>query len=461
MSNEETRARCEALTQAGDPCKNYALVDSVYCQVHAKMAVEQVGLAGDLAQREGGSVRDLPQQEEGSVGDLAQQGVAQREGGGVEQEGSVGDLAQQEIAQREAQESSDEQVREQLIAELDELTERVQATTPDYQPPPFSPNRFVALVEELLKKLPADVQLDVLDKFSSALRKDLLDMELVKGAWYMINHTVEYNVDVVKRRFTGEYDVDEWGLDWEFLDAVLPFFNFLYKIYWRVDATGLDNIPVQGRALLVANHSGQLPWDGMMVGTAVLTGHPAQRLVRTLYGSVVPTVPFLSAWATRLGQTLASVENGTMLLELDELVAVFPEGYKGAGKPFKDRYNLARFGRGGFVRMALDTGAPIIPVSVVGAEETNISLAKLPIGSSTSSIPYLPITLTFPWLGLLGFWPLPTKWYIDFGEPIPMETYGLDASRNLVLVSQLTDHVRNVVQDMVHERLAQRRSIFF
>ena len=364
-------------------------------------------------------------------------------------------------AKRIRPEIADDQVRDQLIAELDELTERVQAASPDYQPPPFSAKRFIAVIEELLKRLPVDVQLDALDKLRGALRKDLLDMELIKGAWYMINHTVEYNADVVKRRFSGEYDVDEWGLDWEFLDAVLPFFNFMYKIYWRVDTTGLDNIPMDGRALLVANHSGQLPWDGMMVGTAVLTEHPAQRLVRTLYDAVVPTIPYASAWATRLGQALATVENGTRLLEQDEVVAVFPEGYKGAGKPFKDRYNLARFGRGGFIRMALDTGAPIIPVSVVGAEETSISLAKLPIGSSTSSIPYLPITTTFPWLGLLGFWPLPTKWYIDFGEPIPIESYGPDASTNLVLVSQLTDHVRNVVQDMVHERLAQRRSVFF
>ena len=420
MNNEEARARCQALTQAGEPCKNYALAGSDYCRVHAKMVVEQ-----------------------------------------AEEVGSVGDLAQHVEQQTVEVQLSDEVVREQLISELDELTERVQATAPDYQPPPFSPQRFVALIEQLLQKLPVDVQLDALDKLRGALSKDLLDMELIKGAWYMINHTVEYNADVVKRRFTGEYDVDEWGLDWEFLDAVLPFFSFLYKIYWRVEAAGLENVPMTGRTLLVANHSGQLPWDGMMVGTAVLTEHPAQRLVRTLYGSVVPTLPYLSAWATRLGQTLATVENGTRLLEQDEVVAVFPEGYKGAGKPFKDRYSLARFGRGGFVKMALDTGAPIIPVSVVGAEETNITLAKLPVGSSTSSIPYLPITTTFPWLGLLGFWPLPTKWYIDFGEPITLDAYGPDASLNLVLVSQLTDHVRNVVQDMVNERLSLRRSVFF
>jgi 1-acyl-sn-glycerol-3-phosphate acyltransferase len=161
-----------------------------------------------------------------------------------------------------------------------------------------------------------------------------------------------------------------------------------------------------------------------------------------------------------MGQALATVENGTRLLEQDELVAVYPEGYKGIGKLYKDRYKLARFGRGGFTKMALHTQAPIVPVSVVGAEETYITMAKLPIMSGTTGLPYLPITLTFPLLGLFGFVPLPTKWYIDFGEPISMDEYGPEGADNLVLVSQLTDQVRNTVQEMIHSRLAQRRSVF-
>jgi 1-acyl-sn-glycerol-3-phosphate acyltransferase len=413
MSSEGAPARCEAITQAGEPCKNYALAGSAYCQVHTKMVIKQA----EKAQ-------------------------------GTMEEPSMPEL-------------SDEQVREQLISELDELTERVQATAPDYQPPPFSPRRFIALLEEMLSKLPRDAQLGFLEQLRGAVRQDLLDMEMVKGAWYMLNYTVQYNVDLVRRQFSGEYDTDEWGLDWEFLDAVRPFFTFLYKVYWRVDTTGLEHIPIEGRALLVSNHSGLLPWDGLMVGTAVLTEHPAQRLVRSLYGTVVPTLPYFSAFVSKLGQTLATVENGTRLLEQDELVAVFPEGYKGAGKPFRDRYQLARFGRGGFVKMALGTQTPIVPVSVVGAEETNIILKKVPLGSTTSGLPYLPISLTFPWLGILGLVPLPTKWYIDFGEPVPMDGYGPDAATNLVLIAQLTDHVRNIVQDMLNNRLAQRRSVFF
>ncbi len=356
---------------------------------------------------------------------------------------------------------SDEEVRRRLIAELEDLAERLRAQAPGYEPPPFSRQRLMALVKEALDGLPVDVQAGVLDRLRATLREDLFDPDLWKGLWYMINYTLQYNADMVKRHVTGEFDTDEWGLDWELVDAVRPFFTFLYKVYWRVETTGLENIPVEGRALLVANHSGQLPWDGAMVAMAILTEHPAQRLVRTLFAALLARLPFTSSMLVRLGQSLATVENGTRLLEQDELVAVYPEGYKGIGKPFKDRYKLARFGRGGFVKMALHTQAPIIPVSVVGAEETYITLARVPTLSRVTGVPYLPITLTFPWLGLLGFVPLPTKWYIDFGQPMPMDRYGPDAANDLVLVSQISDQVRNTVQEMIHNRLAQRRSIFF
>jgi 1-acyl-sn-glycerol-3-phosphate acyltransferase len=300
-----------------------------------------------------------------------------------------------------------------------------------------------------------------MERLKGAVNEDLFDPEVWKGTWYMLNYTVQYNTDMAKRHFTGEYDTDEWGLDWEILDAMRPFLSFLYKVYWRVETTGIEGIPNEGRALLVANHSGQLPWDGLMVSAAVLSEQPAQRLVRTLYDSFTPRVPFASAWLARLGQALATVENGTRMLSEEELVAVFPEGNQGMGKPYKERYKLARFDQVDFVKMALNTGAPIIPVSVVGAEETNISLAKLSTRSGAAALPYFPISLTFPWLGLLGFAPLPTKWYIDFGEPMAVDNYGPEAGDNLVLISQLTDQVRHAVQDMLQDRLAQRRSAFF
>jgi 1-acyl-sn-glycerol-3-phosphate acyltransferase len=355
----------------------------------------------------------------------------------------------------------DQELREQLVTELDDLAERVQALDPEYSPPVFSPRRLIALLEQVLGGLPRDLQLDAIARFQSALRRDAFDPDLWKGMWYLLNYTLRYNMGVLRRRVTGEFTTDSWGLDWELVDLVRPFFNFLYQKYWRVETTGLENVPSEGRALLVANHSGQLPFDGMMIGTAILTEHPSQRLVRSLYAAILPTLPYVSTMLTRMGQTLATVENGTRLLQEEELVAVFPEGYKGTGKLYRDRYRLARFGRGGFARMALNTQAPIIPISVVGSEETYITLAKLPTLSGITGIPYLPITVTFPWLGLLGVLPLPTKWYIDFGEPISLDGYKPEAAYNPVYISQLSDQVRNTIQQMIHERLAQRRSIFF
>ena len=361
----------------------------------------------------------------------------------------------------EETELNEDELRLNLINELDHLVERLKEISPEYTPPPFSPQGLMEMIGQNLGRFSPQAALGMLERLRSSLGEDVFDIDTWKGIWYMLNYSLEYQADIIKRRMTGDYETDEWGYDPEVLQVVEPFFEFMYKSYWRVQTSGLENIPDEGRALLVCNHSGQLPWDGAMVGTAVYTEHPAQRLVRTLYASWFPTLPFLSALFVKLGQVLANEENGIRLLEQDQLVAVFPEGYKGVGKLYKDRYRLARFGRGGFVRMALKTGAPIIPVSVVGAEETYISLAKAPGIAKLIGFPYFPISPTFPWLGPIGFIPLPTKWYIDIGEPVDVDGYGPGAANNPMLVSQLADQVRNVVQKMIHARLAQRRSIFF
>ena len=305
------------------------------------------------------------------------------------------------------------------------------------------------------------MSLQLLEKLRTTIGEDLFDLDTWRGVWYVLNYSLESQADLFKRRLTGEYETDEWGYDQEVVDTVKPFFDFMYNKYWRVETSGLEHIPDEGRALLVVNHSGQLPWDGAMVGLAVLNEHPAQRLVRTLYADWFPSLPFLSTLFVKFGQTLANEENGIRLLEQDQLVAVYPEGYKGVGKLFKDRYRLARFGRGGFVRMALQTHSSVIPVSVVGAEETYISLAKSAAIARAIHFPYFPISPTWPWFGLLGFVPLPTKWYIDFGKPIAMDHYDPDAVENTMLVSQLADQVRNVIQEMIYKRLAERKSIFF
>ncbi|MEW5868630.1 MAG: lysophospholipid acyltransferase family protein [Chloroflexota bacterium] len=353
------------------------------------------------------------------------------------------------------------ELREQLIIELEALVTRLRQMTPEFSPPPYSPKRLKALMDENLPLLSPGMGLRLLERLSNAIRKDLLDPEVWKGAWYLLTYLIEYQSNMFRRRLAGEYETDEWGFDPEFLQVVEPFLTFMYKTYWRVQTSGMENIAGQGRVLLVCNHSGQLPWDGAMLGTAIYNEHPERRLLRNLYATWLQTLPFVSATLVRLGQALANEDNGIRLLEQEQLVSVFPEGYKGVGKLFKERYRLARFGRGGFVRMALKTGAPMLPVAIVGAEETYISLAKSDTIARMIGFPYFPISITWPWLGLLGFVPLPTKWFIDIGTPIPTAHYGPEAADNQLLVSQLTDQVRNIVQTMIFDRLTQRRSVFF
>jgi 1-acyl-sn-glycerol-3-phosphate acyltransferase len=366
-----------------------------------------------------------------------------------------------ENGEDEAGEVSEAELRRRLIEELDKLVERLQALTPGYTPPPFTPQRLVELLESNLGRFSPQMGLGMLEKLRSTIREDLFDPDTWKGIWYVVNYSIESQSDILRRRLTGDYEVDEWGLDMEFLQAVEPFLNFMYRTYWRVETSGLENVPDEGRALLVCNHSGQLPWDGAMVGTGIYNEHPNQRIVRNLYADWFPTLPFVSAFLTRMGQVLANEENGIRLLEQEQLVSVFPEGIKGVGKLYRERYQLARFGRGGFVRMALQTEAPMIPVSIVGAEETYISLAKAPFMARLIGFPFFPITLTWPWFGLLGLIPFPTKWYIDFGAPVATGGYGPDEANNLVLVSQLSDQMRNLIQDMVLDRLSKRQSVLF
>ncbi len=346
-----------------------------------------------------------------------------------------------------------EQLQQQLVQELNDLINRLKELSPAFTPTnlPGAQN-VIDAAQGILGK-------SNFEKLRS-VAGDLLDLDTWKGALYIANQTVQFQAATAQRRLHGEYETDEWGMDPEVLEAVAPFFEFLYRKYWRVTTTGLERVPGKGRALFVVNHSGQLPFDGAMLASAIRLEHPNNRLVRTMFASWFPTLPFVSPIFVKCGQVTATEDNGIRLLENDELVSVFPEGIKGVGKLYKDRYQLVRFGRGGFIRMALKTKTPILPVAVVGAEETYMSLAKSDLIAKMIGFPFFPITPTFPWLGPLGVIPMPTKWYIDIGEPIPMDGYGPQADQNLLLVSQLTDQVRGVVQKMINERLAQRKSVF-
>jgi 1-acyl-sn-glycerol-3-phosphate acyltransferase len=269
----------------------------------------------------------------------------------------------------------------------------------------------------------------------------------------------------VRRRIAGEYPIDDLGFDSELTESVLiPLLAPVYERWFRVEVTGVEHIPADGGALLVANHAGGL-WalDAAMEAIAVhrhtaAAGHA--RFLRMLGADLVFDTPGLGALARKAGATLACNPDAERLLGAGELVGVWPEGFKGIGKRFSQRYTLQRFGRGGFVHAALKTGAPIIPVSVVGSEEIHPVLGNAKTLARLLNLPYFPITPTFPWLGPLGLVPLPSKWHIEFGEPIDTARHGAAAAEDPIVLFDLTDQVRDTIQSTLYRLLVQRRSVW-
>jgi 1-acyl-sn-glycerol-3-phosphate acyltransferase len=268
-------------------------------------------------------------------------------------------------------------------------------------------------------------------------------------------------IGFLRRRVSGDYHVDEFGFDREFADhIVMPVLRPLYERWFRVETIGMSNVPATGGALLVANHSGTLPIDAMMTTVALRDHHPSGRHLRMLGADLLFRTPMLGTISRKAGHTLACNPDAERLLNSNELVGVWPEGYKGVGKPFKDRYKLQRFGRGGFVSAAMRCGVPIIPCSIVGAEEIYPLIGDLKPLARLFGLPYFPITPTFPLLGPLGAVPLPSKWYIEFGEPIRTDRYTPADADDPMLVFNITDQVRETIQQTLYRLLSQRRNAF-
>ncbi|RKN09806.1 lysophospholipid acyltransferase family protein [Streptomyces radicis] len=266
----------------------------------------------------------------------------------------------------------------------------------------------------------------------------------------------------LRRRLTGEYEVDDFGYDQDLTDEVLlTLLRPVFEKYFRVEVRGMENVPDEGGALVVANHSGTLPWDGLMLQVAVRDRHPADRHLRLLAADLVFQLPVINELARKAGHTLACAEDAQELLARGELVGVMPEGFKGIGKPFSERYKLQRFGRGGFVATALRARVPIVPCSIVGAEEIHPMVGNARTLARLLNLPYFPLTPTFPWLGPLGAIPLPTKWTIQFGEPIETRDQPPEAAEDPMLMFQLTDQVRETIQHTLYKLLVARRSVFF
>ena len=263
----------------------------------------------------------------------------------------------------------------------------------------------------------------------------------------------------LRRRMGGEYAVDEFGFDPQITEILVGAVEPLAEKWFRLEVRGIENIPTDGGALLVSNHSGTVPLDGVMVGYAVKKY--AQRNLRPLGADLVFQLPFVSQLARKIGATLACTEDAERLLTSGELAGVWPEGFKGIGKPYAERYKLQRFGRGGFVSSAMRAQVPIVPVSIVGAEEIYPLIGNVPSLARLLGVPYLPITPFFPLLGPLGLVPLPSKWIIEFGEPIRTDAYEPEAADDPMLLFNVTDQVRETIQQTLYALLVDRGSAFF
>jgi 1-acyl-sn-glycerol-3-phosphate acyltransferase len=254
--------------------------------------------------------------------------------------------------------------------------------------------------------------------------------------------------------------VDEFGYDPKYEARYQPLVDFLYSTYFRVEAEGVGHVPDEGGAVLVANRAGALPLDGLMLRACVRRAHPRERALRWLVEDYVAHLPFAGARLARLGAVRACQENAERLLKRGELIAVFPEGVKGAAKLYRERYRLQRFGRGGFVRLCLRTGSPLVPCAIVGVEETTPLLYRVDGPAKALGLPFLPVTPTFPALGPLGLLPAPAKWRIYFGAPIDLGEGGPERANDELFVRRVADEVRTTIQAMLDRALAERGGVF-
>ena len=261
----------------------------------------------------------------------------------------------------------------------------------------------------------------------------------------------------IGRRLRGEGPARD-DHDPELVKAAMPLALPLYSLYWRCEVHGIENIPTEGPAILAANHSGTIPIDGAMLKIAILKEHGRNPWL--LAADLVFKIPIFRDIVRIAGNARADRAETVALLRRDELIGVFPEGFKGIGKGWKRRYQLQRFGRGGFVEVAMEVGAPIIPVAIIGAEEAFPMIADLKPLARRFGLPYFPITPTFPLLGPLGAIPLPSKWIIAIGEPIPTEQHGAESAADTQLVLEMTEETRQAVQQLLTEYLPKRRSAF-
>jgi 1-acyl-sn-glycerol-3-phosphate acyltransferase len=276
-----------------------------------------------------------------------------------------------------------------------------------------------------------------------------------------MEHTIRSALEAVYQAIRdGAVDPDslpDKGFEPDFLERTEPLLEFLWTKYFRVRLAGIEHVPKDGPALVVANHSGGLPYDGAMLIHAFHRFHPQHRPLRPLVANFAFQSRWMSPVISRIGGVRASMDNALALLARGHLVGVFPEGLRGVGKLYRERYRLSHFGRGGFVRLAQRARVPIVPVAIVGAEEIHPVLGRMTRIAKPLGLPYIPITPTFPFLGPLGLLPVPTKWSIEIGQPIPVPVTKEVTGDTL----EIAETVRRRLDQMIAGLLVQRRSIIF
>ncbi len=253
----------------------------------------------------------------------------------------------------------------------------------------------------------------------------------------------------------NEFGFDSYGMSPEWLRRLSVPALILYRHYFRVETFDIDRLPA-GRMLLIANHAGQLPFDAAMLTVALILEAEPPRVARSMGEYWIPSLPWMSVVAARGGALVGTPRNCVHMLENGECVMVFPEGVRGISKPFSERYRLQRFGLG-FMRLALETGAPIVPVGIVGSEEQQPGLANLKSLGGVLGMPAFPITPTFPWLGPMGLLPLPVKYRMHFGSP--MEFTG-DPSEEDAVIEKKVEAVKRAIATLLERGRAERKGIF-
>lgn len=245
---------------------------------------------------------------------------------------------------------------------------------------------------------------------------------------------------------TGDFERDPWGFDKEKTRLLFGMFKRLYDDYFRVETMGLENVPAEGRALLIGNHSGQLPMDGVLIAMAVATREQSPRATRAMIERFFPTVPFVGNMLNHMGAVVGDPHNCKRMLENEEAIIVFPEGVRGSGKLYKERYTLKRFGNG-FMHLAMQHDTPIVPIGVVGCEETMPSLANVEPVAKALGLPYFP--LAFPV-------PLPARVILNFGEPMHFD----NDVHSEAAVTERTEMVKARIRELIEAGLDARSSVF-